>query len=526
MTELLRPTGHPNTLVVTTHPLLDNFTEFRRQVAHTNTYTGQVSCWLNQHALPWMGRTIYGWDFVPAVYSTGIWREVSLHTTGMLSSSKSSVLAQSLNVIPRLTPPYATAQLEITVEIQLSCGGACDIIELTIHWHVTAPTGARAADLTSQHNVSYCDTDGNKMIQPLRVNLTLPDPALWWPNGYGDQPIYQAAATISSSVTQLDHISTSFGVRELTVGTNPHLASGWAYTQYGPEHTSTVPWGWGSWEARVIPPIPPNVTAWQISINGRPIFMRGGNWIPRYQLFGRGVRERNRTTQILEAARHAGFTWMRVWGGGLIEDQHFYEECDRLGLMLLQEFPHGKLTMAAGMACTLASFHCCECRLHCNCFQSHFVSNAHAGTAGCSPGGPGDSFPDYKTRLPVDDAQTRKTIQQLISHPSIVRYNYANEFYLNSSVSPFIAQFLATVRSIDSSRPVHEANPTCVAIRHGPYTFGQNEYSTYAPVCGNGTILRAGMAPGVGGCAGQGDNGGNPFEWCACIAKKSHRMYF
>jgi hypothetical protein len=371
VTELLRPTGQPNTLVVTTHPLLDNSTEFRRQVSHTKTYTGQVSCWLNQHALPWMGRTIYGWDFVPAVYSTGIWREVSLHTTGSLSFSKSSLLAQSLNVIPRLTPPYATAQLELALEIELSCGGACEVIDLTIHWHVSAPTGARAADLTSQHNVLYNDTDGNKMMQILRANLTLPDPALWWPNGYGDQPIYRAAATISSGVTQLDHISTSFGVRELTVGTNPHLASGWAYTQYGPEHTSTVPWGWGSWEARVIPPIPPNATAWQISINGRPIFMRGGNWIPRDQLFGRGVRERNRTTQILEAARHAGFTWMRVWGGGLIEDQHFYEECDRLGLMLLQEFPHGKLTIAAGMTftvvanadCTAIIFNCISFRM-------------------------------------------------------------------------------------------------------------------------------------------------------------------
>ena len=126
------------------------------------------------------------------------------------------------------------------------------------------------------------------------------------------------------------------------------------------------------------------------------------------------MREVNRTTQILAAAKHAGFTWMRVWGGGLIEDQRFYEECDRLGIMLLQEMPH----------------------------------------AGCSPGGPGDSFPDYQKRLPLDDAQTRMALKQLINHPSIIRYNYANEFYLNSSVSPFIAQFLATVGSIDDSRPV------------------------------------------------------------------------
>ena len=40
-------------------------------------------------------------------------------------------------------------------------------------------------------------------------------------------------------------------------------------------------------------------------------------------------------------------------------------------------------------------------------------------------------------------------LRQLVNHPSIVRYNYANEFYLNSSVSVFVAQFLDTVRAID-----------------------------------------------------------------------------
>ena len=67
----------------------------------------------------------------------------------------------------------------------------------------------------------------------------------------------------------------------------------------------------------------------------------------------------------------------------MIEDSHFYDECDRLGLMLLQEFPH----------------------------------------AGCAPGGPGDSMPDTATRLPLDKAQTVMGLKQLVNHPSIVRYN-------------------------------------------------------------------------------------------------------
>jgi hypothetical protein len=102
--------------------------------------------------------------------------------------------------------------------------------------------------------------------------------------GYGDQPIYRATAMIASSSTPtllLDSIATTFGVRALTVSTNPHLAGGWEYTQFGPMHAETQPWGWGSWSAKVAPPIPPNATAWQIRINGRPVFARGGNWVPR-----------------------------------------------------------------------------------------------------------------------------------------------------------------------------------------------------------------------------------------------------
>ena len=108
-----------------------------------------------------------------------------------------------------------------------------------------------------------------------------------------------------------------------------------------------------------------------------------------------------------------------------------------------------------------------------------------------------------------------------------VRPSDANEFYLNSSVSVFMAQFLDTVRLIDDSRPVHEANPTCVAIRHGPYTFDPSQYGVYGALCGDGIQATA-------GCVEQGETTGNtpsnPFEWdevrisvdlcCHCCATK------
>ena len=130
--------------------------------------------------------------------------------------------------------------------------------------------------------------------------------------GYGRQPIYSATATVRATSAELDSRSATFGVRELTVNTNPHIANGWSYTQYGPEHTeqyvrnifpfstfslcftalnrlhvfstwhsltklrplgwdSRRPWGWGSWQATVGKPIPQNAMEWQV-ISGAAVF--------------------------------------------------------------------------------------------------------------------------------------------------------------------------------------------------------------------------------------------------------------
>ena len=327
VTELLAPPGQSNSLTVTTLPFAGgNVTRFEQQIYHNpnNTYTGQPSCWLNVNSPAWLGRTLYGWDFVPAVYTQGIWREVSLHATrtaaaavGGATTAATTVRAAALSVIPRLQPPYTIANLQLSLELQIvGGGGASELPSVVVNWAIAPPASSTAlgAKLSTQHTLHA--GGGGDGVQTLVVttNLTLPRPDLWHPNGYGAQPLYRASAVVlpPTRSTEMDSTVVKFGVRELTVGTNPHIAAGWSYTQYGPEHTETVPWGWGSWRATVSPPIPANVTAWQVLINGRKVFLRGGNWIPRDQLFGRGVREKDRTTAILLAAKHAGYTFMRV----------------------------------------------------------------------------------------------------------------------------------------------------------------------------------------------------------------------
>jgi beta-galactosidase/beta-glucuronidase len=123
--------------------------------------------------------------------------------------------------------------------------------------------------------------------------------------------------------------------------------------------------GWGPHEVTTPVPLPPNATRWQVLVNNVPVFLRGQNWIPRDQSTGRGVRETSKTRALIRAAAAAGMNWLRIWGGGLIEDEAFYQACDEWGVMLLQEMPH----------------------------------------AGCAPGGPGDLNPDFTKLLPVDFAQ-------------------------------------------------------------------------------------------------------------------------
>jgi hypothetical protein len=215
VTELLRPAGQTNRLVVTTHPLLDNLTDFTRQIetktSDQRDYTGQVSCWLNRNAPQWLGRTMYGWDFVPAVYSAGISNEVSLYTTAALppapqaatataagavttalvTAPPATLRAEALQIIPRLSPPYDSARLELGLEVRLSDTwpsptSAAAPSALTVRFNISSPKGVPAAgnNITSVFvfNVSAGASAGTFVVL-LRANLTLPRPELWWPNG-------------------------------------------------------------------------------------------------------------------------------------------------------------------------------------------------------------------------------------------------------------------------------------------------------------------------------------------------------
>ncbi len=133
--------------------------------------------------------------------------------------------------------------------------------------------------------------------------ITVKNPRRWWPNGFGEQPLYRVEVTLlDEEGNVLDQWSRRIGLRTLTVNTEKDE--------------------WGSCFAH--------------EVNGIKIFAMGADYIPEDNIFSRITPERTR--RLLEDAAAAHYNCIRVWGGGYYPDDWFFDICDELGLIVWQDF--------------------------------------------------------------------------------------------------------------------------------------------------------------------------------------------
>ena len=131
------------------------------------------------------------------------------------------------------------------------------------------------------------------------------NPALWWPNGMGDPDLYDVRLTLSDNGAVTDKMQFEFGIR--TIERQPTA---------GPQVEE-------EWED------------WHFVINGKPIFVRGTNWMPADWLLD---LPDSRYKWLLEMADNAGMQMIRVWASGIQESESFYKYCNRFGIMVWQDF--------------------------------------------------------------------------------------------------------------------------------------------------------------------------------------------
>lgn len=150
------------------------------------------------------------------------------------------------------------------------------------------------------------EVDGQKLADKVAVrpgenvfthNVTIKNPKLWWPNGQGEQPLYELWTTLDGEVTKR-----KLGLRKLE----------WVIEKDEIDHS------------------------FKVRVNGRDVSMFGANWIPADAIPSRITPEVVR--DLLESARAVNMNMIRVWGGGQYEPDYFYELCDELGILIWHDF--------------------------------------------------------------------------------------------------------------------------------------------------------------------------------------------
>ncbi|TLS52939.1 hypothetical protein FE782_06080 [Paenibacillus antri] len=234
-------------------------------------------------------RMTYWWDFCPRLIHLGIWDRVYLEATG-------DVRLEDAFVRPTLTDDFANADVAVTTTLHAATAA-------TVETDIVLSLAGREVARTSS----------TRTVEPGRATfaetLRIERPELWWPNGAGAQTLYDAKVTVAvrekdGTTTTSDERTTTFGIRRIE----------WARNET-PDETALP---------------------YTLVVNGRRLYMKGWNWVPIDAMYG--VERPEKLERLLRLAQRANCNLLRVWGGGLIEKEAFYEACDRLGLLVWQEF--------------------------------------------------------------------------------------------------------------------------------------------------------------------------------------------
>ncbi|KAL1968698.1 hypothetical protein VTN77DRAFT_1524 [Rasamsonia byssochlamydoides] len=218
----------------------------------------------------------YGWDWGPTLLTAGPWRPVYLE----IYSSR----IEDLYFTTKVADSLDSAQIVAKADVEGT--GSSVTFELSLDGQTVQTAAAEVAD-------GHAETV-----------LHVEKPQLWYPATYGKQPLYQLKATLHQDGRELDVLSKRLGIRKAVL------------------------------VQRAVKDAPGS--SFFFEINNIPVFCGGSNWIPADCFIPRITKERYRSW--LKLVRDGNQIMMRVWGGGIYEEDAFYDAADELGILLWQDF--------------------------------------------------------------------------------------------------------------------------------------------------------------------------------------------
>jgi beta-mannosidase len=234
----------------------------------------------------------FGWDWGPRLPTVGIWRPVELRHKRRASIE--GVHFTTLAIDLRSNSALVKVGIEVerfTTDVLLSA-----TVQLS-------PLEEDSKQLPSIEKKVELVGVGNELREV--VYLQVEDPRLWWTHDLGQANRYRLSVTVSEDGEILDQREDLVGIRTIELDQSPD-------------------------------PKEPGTRFFRFKLNGVSVFSKGANWIPADSFVGTISTEKYE--RLIMSARAANMNMLRVWGGGIYEHDLFYELCDRLGILVWQDF--------------------------------------------------------------------------------------------------------------------------------------------------------------------------------------------
>jgi beta-mannosidase len=225
----------------------------------------------------------FGWDWGPRVVQTGIWRKVHLEFIDKAKLVNPFVYTEKIG--------GDCALVNASCEV-LKCPGETERLEI----ETTISFDGREV-VSSREQLPAVKKTG-KICKKLKIKK----PRLWYPNGMGGQDLYEIKFSLFCGGKKIDAVSHIFGLKTVKL-----------IQKKDSEGKSFI-----------------------FEINGIKTFCKGANWIPADNLLPALTKQDY--YGLVKMAKDANMNMLRVWGGGIYEDEAFYNACTELGIMVWQDF--------------------------------------------------------------------------------------------------------------------------------------------------------------------------------------------
>ncbi|WP_445323191.1 beta-mannosidase [Phocaeicola sp. HCN-40430] len=222
----------------------------------------------------------YGWDWGPRLVTSGIWRPVYVEAWNDARISNVFIRQHEVNE----KKAVLTGQVEVVADKEMTDASV-----------VLTDTGNGKV-------LARVKTSLKQGVNKVELPFVMKNPELWWSNGLGNPHLYTFETTLVVGKQTADAHQDRVGVRSLKVIRKPDAHG----------------------------------TSFFFELNGRPVFMKGANYIPQDNFLPRVTEENYRKT--IQDAADVHMNMLRVWGGGIYENDIFYDLCDEYGILVWQDF--------------------------------------------------------------------------------------------------------------------------------------------------------------------------------------------